>query len=134
MTKKGKWTERGKSVLIVLLVISALLLAARSGIFDMFLSDGNSLESVIDRLRGGRGLPLEDDAAETGAGEAARPLFAAVTGSDGKSRYGVKYNAAAMDVFYEDAGTILGEALGSALEPVHVDELEWRSARSGAGL
>lgn len=77
-------------------------------------------------------------AAPSGQGEhvsfsaAARPARIAVKNSDG--RCGAQYDTAAVDALFEQTGTLLGEALGSAGEARPVGEARWRQALGGEGI
>ena len=77
-------------------------------------------------------------AAPSGQGEhvsfsaAARPARIAVKNSDG--RCGAQYDTAAVDALFEQTGTLLGEALGSAGEAQPVNEARWRRALADEGI
>lgn len=63
---------------------------------------------------------------------AARPARMAVTNSAG--RYAVQYDNAAVDALFDQTGTLLGEALGSAGEAQPVSENQWRQALGSEGI
>lgn len=63
---------------------------------------------------------------------AVRPARMAVTNSAG--RCGAQYDAAAVDTLFEQTGTLLGEALGSAGAARPVSEDRWRQALGEEGI
>jgi len=128
--KAGRVLEWAKTVLIVGLTISALLLGWQTGLFTEFVAGIPFFGSVAEMIRG-TASPVETG--ETPVKEAARPLSIVITNEEGL-RYGVRYDTDARNAVYDRASSIIGEALGSAFEPVEIDEDEWRSALSGAGV
>ena len=121
MSRGRRWLERIKSLLILILTCSALYLAWRTELFQRFLPDH-----------------LPADAAEPSAmvssyTAAAKPLYAAVTGTSGLV-YGVGYDDGAMDELLQTFRSVLGETFGSASAPEPVEENSWRAALLEPGL
>lgn len=111
--------EPVKSLLILLLLCSALFLAWQTGLFSGLLPQSEA----------------EGDGS-TGSGEgtlsytrAAWPCAAAITWDNGL-RYGVKYDDAAMEQIYSQLSVPLGETLGSSEAPVRISEKSWTGALS----
>jgi hypothetical protein len=128
MNRPGKKTiEAVKSLLIVLLVISAVFLMGQAGLF--------SLTDAVDGLF--RTSRTGGDSAAAADGDiysqAARPRFLAIT-AEGVGRYGVKYSEIRLTEAYDRFSAFLGEALGSSKEPVEVAEEEWKSALEQSGV
>jgi len=122
--------EWAKTSLIVLLTVSAVFLAYRSGLFNDFFSAAPLFESVAGLVRGTSGTSEPSGSAIK---EAARPLVIVITG-EGGWRYGVKYDTESRNALYDRTSSILGEALGSAAQPNEVSEEEWRTALTGPGV
>ena len=130
MTKGNRVVEWIKTVLIVLLSVSALMLAWRTDLFSGIIDNLPFFGSVADLVRGSAGTT------ETGGvdiKEAARPLCIVITNENG-DHYGVKYDTDTRNAVYDRTSSIIGEALGSASMPKVVDESEWREALSGTGI
>ena len=125
--RAGEWI---KTLLIVLLTVSALLLGWRTMLFNDILSSIPFFGSVAELMRGSSGT------VETGGSpikEAARPLCIVITNEDG-ARFGVRYDTEARNAVYDRISSIMGEALGSATAPSEISEDEWRSALAGLGV
>ena len=122
---KRRVIEWIKIAAIVLLTVSAVLLGWRTQLFNDIV----------------RHIPLFGNVAELVAGaaeptltlEAARPLIIVITDENGV-RHGVKYDTAMRNTVYDRTSGIVGEALGSAAEPIELTEDEWRAALSWAGV
>lgn len=121
MDKKRRTLERFKTALIILLTLSALVLAVRSPLvqnaglpflFNQGLSDNVSA--------GPQNQPLS---------AAAVPVRMAVGTSI--SRYGVQYDQDAVDALFERTASLLGEALSSAGPPSSLTESAWQALLSG---
>lgn len=125
MTKRRRKriVERIKSVLILLLSCSAVYLVV--------LTQSIAVPSgLLSRPAGGGGVLSVADPAET-----ARPLrMAAVIPAGGSEvqRFGVQYSDADTADLFQQAYTILVEALSSANQPEEVTETEWRQALTAA--
>lgn len=125
MTKQKAidWLRRGA---IVLLFITALLLLRHTGYYAGFR----------DMLRGGADTAGSADAGTgemTHAAVNAQPLAATVCGPEGGARYGAAYDDDTAAVFRRFS-VELGEALGSAGDPVELDEESFRALLSGCGV
>lgn len=121
MSREKRWIERIKSLLILLLTVSAAFLAWKTGLFQRLLPEHASFE------------PAEPTPAVSSYQAAAEPVCAAVTGVPGLV-YGVCYDDEGMRVLMQEFRTVLGETLGSASVPVPVEESVWREALLGPGL
>jgi len=132
MKRGARDIETVKTVLIVLLALSALILAGRLDVFGQLFG----ADSALDRLIEGRGdeLPLYDDSADFGSSEAATPLFTVITNAAGRDHYGCKYSGAQRDQIYAALETLLSEALGSAGEAQRVSQEQWRKALGSEGV
>ncbi|MEG1789112.1 MAG: hypothetical protein RR230_00505 [Oscillospiraceae bacterium] len=120
---KKEAIETGKTLLIILLLISALLLCAATGVFE---SIGGVGGAFVDKVVGG--------AQESGGYTAAAvPFYVVVT--PGKSAHcAVLYDDEATAAAYERFSPSLGEALGSSLRPKKVAQEEWEAALAGEGV
>lgn len=130
MRNVSRTIEAGKTVLIVLLAVSALFLAWRTKLFSDFFKIVPFFGNVAELMRGTAGT------AETGGAslkEAARPLSIVITNEEG-GRYGVKYDTDARNTAYGRTSIIFNEALGSSSKPLEIDEDEWRAALCGPGV
>ena len=121
MTGKTRLWEGFKTLLIVLLSLSALFLLSRSP-----LVQDSGLTSLLGEAR-----PSGSDStsAFTGLPAAAIPARIAV-GSD-KGLYGVQYDQAAADALFDVTAPLLGEALSLARDPAPLTERQWQSRLSG---
>ncbi len=113
--------ESAKTALIVLLAVSACLLAGEAGLFGLVNNGAAGADT------GGAELT------STQAAAAAEPFVVAVTPENG-SHMGVMWDEEELASVYSRFSAALGEALGSSGAPVQVEEEEWRSALSGAGV
>jgi hypothetical protein len=130
MNKKKKHTERIKSALIVLLLISAVVLGGVSGLFRGLYDDG-ALSGWISGFfdRGGNDKPEESVKSEA----AAKPLSIVVTNEAG-GHYGVKYDVDKVDSVYIRTRDTFREAIGSADLPAVTDRAVWQSALQEPGV
>ena len=130
MTKARRAVEWIKSILIVLLLTSALLLGWRTQLFDDVVKAIPLIGSFAELVRSSSG------AGATGGvslKEAARPMCIVITNETG-ARFGVKYDTDLRNTIYDRTSSIMGEALGSASLPQEVDEEEWRAALAGPNI
>lgn len=119
MRKKGL-IEFGKSLLIIALAISALKLSGTNDLMPkLFDSETHSSEA--------------SEVADGQISQMSKPLSLVVTSSE-NAHYGVKYDAKGIGDTYADFTAALGEALGSAGEPVLVDTAAWESAIGQSGV
>ena len=125
MTKQKvfDWLRRGA---IVVLFVTALLLLRHTGYYagfrDMLLGSVDSGET---------GQVIESETAHAAVN--IQPLAVTVCGPDGGARYGAAYDgntAAVLRRFSVE----LGEALGSASDPVEIDEETFRDCLAGCGV
>lgn len=114
--------EAGKSLLILLLSLSALFLAGQ-----VFLGVASPAG-----LLGGAPTSSPPAPEPPGGVGVARPVRMAVNNANG--RYGVQYDDEAADALFDALGGLLGEALGSAREPVPTDRRAWESALQRRGV
>lgn len=122
--------ETGKSVLIVLLFCSAIVLAGQTELFRNF-TDVFPFLSGIGRLIGPeRDGPATDSKPVISA--AAAPLYAVVTRNG--DHCGIKYDSTALNAFYTRFGGILGDALSSSMTPTEIGEDEWKFALTSVGV
>ena len=121
MSRRKRWIERAKSLLILLLAAGAVYQAWMTGLFQRMLPAGASI------------VPAEPTAAVNSYPMAAMPFSAATTGTSGLV-YGVCYDDKAMEELLEEFRGVLGETLGSASTPEPVDEAAWQEALLGPGL
>lgn len=113
-----------KNVLIVVLALSALYLFTLSPLY---------LNSPLNGWPGQLSSAAVTDGEEhVSFSAAAGPTRIAVNNSAG--RCGVQYDTAAVEALFEQTGTLLGEALGSAGEAQRVSESRWRQALRGEGI
>lgn len=114
--------EPAKTLLILLLALSALYLAWQTGLFSGLLPQPVTEGS-------GTGTGSESTLSYTSA---AWPFAAAITGDNGL-RFGVKYDDVTLEQLYAQLSVPLGETLGSAEAPVRISEKNWRRALAGGG-
>lgn len=121
MKDKRRLTEGFKSLLIVLLTLSALYLLYLSPLLR-----GSPLADLL----------ADDDApkASTGAALSVSVTPARMVVSNGVIRSGIQYDPQEVDRLFEQTAPLLGEALRTASSPTAVTEAEWQSLLSGAGL
>lgn len=121
MKGSGKWIEHAKSLLILLLTLSAVFLAWKTGLFQRMLPQRGSAYQ-------------EEPASHTSTyTAAAKPVNAAVTSAVGMI-HGVSCNDEKMEGLLQSFRPVLGETLGSAGVPFQVDEEEWQRALEEPGL
>lgn len=116
--------EWAKNLLILLLSLSALYLFTLSPLYLY-----SPVKDWTDRLFSGKDWTGQVSVSFTAA---ARPTHIAVTNSAG--RCGFQYAAADVDSLFDQTGTLLGEALGSAGDLRPVSEQRWRQALTAYGI
>ena len=121
MSREKRWIERIKSLLILLLTVSAVFLAWKTGLFQRLMPE-HEYEA-----------PAEPTPGVSSYQVAAEPICAAVTGVPGLV-YGVCYDDKAIREVMQEFRAVLGETLGSASLPVPVEESAWRDALLGPGV
>jgi hypothetical protein len=120
---RRRWLERGKSLLIAALTVSALFL--------LYLSPLVQSSGFQEMLSTSRTEAPALSSSGTLAG-AALPARLAV-GSD-VGVYGVQYDQEAVEELFAAAGPLLGEALGSAGTPEKLTQAAWQAMFSGQYL
>ena len=121
MSRKKRWIERIKSLLILLLTVSAAFLAWRTSLFQRLMPERLSPE------------PVEPTPGVSSYQAAAEPVSAAVTGVSGLV-CGVCYDDDGIKEVLREFRAVLAETLGSASDPVPVEDSAWREALLGPGL
>ncbi|MBR4691555.1 MAG: hypothetical protein IKP17_02225 [Oscillospiraceae bacterium] len=116
-----RFKEPVKTVLILLLALSAVFLAWKGSLFTAFFPQKAPPSPA----------PTED--AGLVCSPASLPVSAAVT-LPGGLRFGVKYDSEQMGSLYESFSALLAEALGSAGAPEKIGEAEWRDGLRQEGL
>lgn len=131
-TKSIKRREMAKNLAIVLLTVTALLLAARLQGHVLSHGEGGWMD-WLSALIGGE-KEINSGGSWEGMPGRVRPQRMAVRNQNGC--YGVQYDDGGVEALFGELGTLVGEALGSAGTPVQVSEETWRQAlgRSGAAI
>ena len=125
MTKRMKVIEGIKSLLILLLICSAVFLASRTALrgplTDLLSPELNTNTAGVYHL-------------PTQRVEMARPvrMAAAIPGEGRTLRYGVQYDPAACDALFQQGASLLVEALSSASQPREISREEWQRALTAA--
>ena len=122
--------EAGKTLLIILLLVSAVFFAGKTGLYKDIKDSLPFIEDVKHWLTGSSGSSNESGVAFK---EASVPLYVAVTGLGGQ-HYGIKHDGKTLKYFYERTGSILGKALSSSLSPYAITEEVWRKALVSPGI
>lgn len=124
--KSRRGVELLKTVLIVLLTLSALSLMGRT-------QTDNGMPSFVERAGGflqqffGYDTSADGPDSQAGLSAGLHPVRMAVCNENG--RYGIQYETELADsVFEEKLGSLLGDALAEAGTPSQVPESEWRAA------
>lgn len=120
--RNKRLVEHGKSLLIVLLACSALTLAGQ-----VFLSS-ESTSSVQEELLS----PLPS--APAGQTTPGLPNPSRILLRNDNGAYGAQYDEAAVGALFDQVGSILGEALGSAAQPRPVSREDWEAALERTGV
>lgn len=116
----ARFKEPLKTVLIVLLLISAVLMAVRGGFFTGFLPQKDEAVSGEEQPSAARRAVLE-------------PWAAAVTGEDGL-RCGYLCDPEEITELYASIGPVLAEVLGSASQPETISEAQWQQLLCGENV
>ena len=127
---KGKGRTRliewGKSLLIVLLAISAAYLLGRTQFSEDVVSE---VKGLLDRNSSSNSEELNTQTAPA----VIHPMHIAIN-LDGGQRYGVQYDQKGTDAVFSSVSTLLSEALSSADTPRRITEQSWRTKLTGAGI
>lgn len=118
---RRRWIERGKSLLILLLTLSAVFLVYQSPLIQ-----GSGLG---DLLASGRPDSAGKAPSSSPLAVAAIPMRMAVGSELGL--YGVQYDQEVTDALFETAAPLLGEALSAAQDPVSMSQTQWRALLNG---
>ena len=126
--------ERLKSLLIVLLTLSALALTLRVLLFNELAGQGPRgwLDNLTSLFRQEQTASTGDPGGSIQSSAAAQPVRLSV--SDGSERFAVQYDTAQTDQMFSSLGILLSEALSSAAAPSEVTEQAWRDARCAPGV
>lgn len=122
MKTKRPWLERGKSLLILLLSVSAVYLLSQTPLVQD--------SGMLDLLKSGQ--PAGESGTEVTLAAAAKPSRMAV--SSGSQRYGVQYDQERVDELFTRFGPLLGEALVSSGQPQSIPESQWQWYLRGKGI
>ena len=128
----ARLAEWGKNLLIVLLAVSAVYLALRTGLYTSWVERSGGLFRVLNSQTEGQVSPPASSTDPARPGAAARPIRMAV--SNGAGRCGAQYDAAQTDALYDAFSSLLWEALSSASECRTVSESSWRGALQQPGV
>ncbi len=129
MKNKAVLIDHGKSLLIVLLLISAVFLLFKAMLFrpDKFFDN-------IGNFLGAQPAPGGYEGGESELiSSAASPCYILATTEDG-SHYASKYDGTNKEKLFSQFSPYLGMALGSADTPVQINEAQWQSALRQSGV
>ena len=126
--------ERLKSLLIVLLTLSALALTLRVLLFNELAGQGPRgwLDNLTSLFRQEQTASTGDPGGSIQSSAAAQPVRLSV--SDGSERFAVQYDTAQTGQMFSSLGILLSEALSSAAAPSEVTEQAWRDALCAPGV
>ena len=126
--------ERLKSLLIVLLTLSAMVLTLRVLMFSELAGQGPQgwLENLSSLFQAEPAAPTADSGSTGQAAAAAQPVRIAVF--DGSERFAVQYDMEQSGRLFDAVGILLSEALSSASSPARVPEETWREALRSPGV
>ena len=125
--RKRRLTEWGKSLLIVLLSVSALYLVGRT----QFYMDGSAigqswLSSVLSILPGGEETQPAQSVAVWSEGTAVRPVRAVVTSPHGRS--GIQYDQESVERLFSSFANPLSDALAGCSAPEQTTAAKFQAA------
>ena len=120
---KGKrWLERGKSLLIALLTLSAVYLLTMTPL----VQDSGLLDLLDSSEPAGSG--------PSGSGRVTAALPARIAVNTPSGRYGLQYDQERLDELFTRLGPLLGEALTSSGQAQSISEQKWREYLEGTGI
>lgn len=119
--KSRRWVETGKSLLILLLTVSAAFLLFASPL----IQDSGISALLQDNLA----AAPNSTSSPAGLSSAAIPARMAVRSDMGL--YGVQYDQHSADTLFDQAGPLLGEALSTAENPAELTAGQWQALLSG---
>lgn len=125
-----KWMETLKSVLIVLLTLSAVYLTLLT--LDYSKVSWAPLQGVLALFRPEREQTPSDTFSPAQFSIIPKPVRLAVC--DGTDRLAVQYDSQQTDLLYDTLNILLTEALASASSPQKVAESAWRNALQAPGV
>lgn len=128
--RRRRWLETVKSILIVLLSLSAVYLTLLT--LDYSRVSWAPLQGVLSPFRRDVEQAPADTAPPTQSSIAFRPVRIAV--SDGVERYVSQYDTQQTDQLFEQVSILLSEALDSASSPQPVEEAVWQQALESPGV
>lgn len=127
---KGKGISRliewGKSLLIILLAVSAIYLLGETQFSEGMLG---RVQSFLQSTASER----EEEVDAHAASVAVHPLKIAMT-LEGGQRYGVQHDLTETDAVFSSVSTLLAEALSSAGTPRKIGEWAWRTDLGDVGI
>ena len=125
--RRNRGIERLKSILIVVLSLSAVYLTFRALVQNEVRSGSQGLlGSVLSLFQDQESTAPSNPTGSSELTAAARPVRIAVY--DGVNRYAVQYNTAQIDKLFDSLGILLGEALTSAKAPGEITQQQWQAA------
>ena len=131
--RRNRGLERLKSLLILLLSLSALYLTLLALVPNRTSASPIALAEALSALLNPQQSQSTPAAGtQTSLTVSARPTRMSVY--DGTQRFSLQYDAANVDRLYDSLGILLGEALASAKAPAQVPESEWRAALRSPGV
>lgn len=128
--KKGKTIERCKTIIIVLLLLSVVLLALTAVGFSG--SGDVPLLSNLSRLLAGEQILPPKKAQEPVLTDAAMPLVISVSSQAGRTTFHQDF--AALDAAFESLGGHLAAALDTARDAQEITEAEFAEAATGSSI
>ena len=137
MGYRRRLLELGKDLLIVLLLLSACYLAARSQLYTGLMDGEGLLSRAVTPFTGtDQTDPVETDPTVPAEGiQAVRLAVCHGLGESGQPiRYGVQYDAAQAGTDFSALSNYLFEAAASASDPQVVSQLEWLQALQSPGV
>lgn len=123
---RSRLIEWGKSLLIILLAISAVYLLGKTQF------SGDVLGGIKNLFESAALDENEGPVAQTGP-TIVHPMQIAMN-LEGGQRYGVRYDLDETDAVFSSVSTLLSEALSSADVPRKIGERTWRTGLSGEGI
>ncbi len=124
--------EAVKTLIIALLMFSAVFLAVKSELYNGLILSVPALSQIAGELSASRKTASYAEGRPV-ISSAAVPVYVVVT-----SKYGdhcaIKYDGSALNAFYGRISGLLGEVLTLSSKPEEVGEEEWRLALSSVGL
>lgn len=132
----GRFRETAKTIIIVLLLISALWLTVMTWVYDPSIIS-SELYGRAGKLLSLIGIEIPGVVSVQtkrvhDLREAAAPVRCAITFDEG--RYGAEYDSTLVAQVVDRTRRLVGEAIGSASEPAEISADEWRAALGRNGV